>query len=154
MNPFHIDFRSLPLDGKHIEGRLPASFFALTEADTVRALSPVAYSLDITKDGDDLVVTGSLEAAFSLECGRCTGRFERRVELSDYQLELAVENSPTMDLTEAIREDILLALPSYPRCEDGNVSPHPCPAEGKFDAHDEPQPAGDKAWEALDKLKP
>lgn len=64
-----------------------------------------------------------------------------------------------MDLTEMIREDILLTLPNFPRCEDGNVEPRDCPAQGKFDpaelaAEADEAPGGDRGvWNALDKLK-
>ena len=156
MNPFSLDLRSLPQDGKHIEGSVPPSFFALRPDDPVRPVSPLTFSLDITHDEKDVLVAGSLSAIFSLECGRCTERFEHELSLPDYQLELPLENNPTMDLTEAIREDILLALPSYPRCEDGNISPRACPAEGRFQSDEAsagPQGGDRGVWDALDKLK-
>lgn len=156
MNPFSLDLRSLPHDGKHIEGSVLPSFFALSPDDPVRAVAPLRYSLDIRIDGKDIIVTGSLAAVFSLECGRCTERFEHEVAVEDYLLEMPLENNQTMDLTEAIREDILLALPSYPRCEDGNISSRACPAEGRFqsdEASAEPQGGDRGVWDALDKLK-
>lgn len=152
MNPFLIDIRSLPVEGRHIEGTMPPSFFALAEGDAVQAVSPVGYSLEVRRDGKDLTVTGELSATFSLQCGRCTERFEHRLHLQAYALDVPIENETTIDLTAPIREDILLALPSYPRCEDGNVNPHPCPAEGRFDHHDEPQPGDKGVWDALDNL--
>lgn len=153
MNPFFIDVRSLPGDGRRIQGRMPASFFALAEGDLVRAVSPLSYDLEIRRDGSDLLVHGEVSATFNLQCGRCTERFDFRIDQPDYSLEVPVENEMTIDLTEPIREDILLALPSYPRCEDGNVDPHPCPAEGKFDHHEEPQQGDKGVWDALDQLK-
>ncbi len=152
---FQIDIRSLPADGKHIEGKLPPAFFGLTEKDEVKPISPLEYCLDIENDDGDIIVTGSLAATFSLECGRCTERFEHRLALDEYLLETELENTQTMDLTDAIREDILLALPSHPRCEDGNVTPRACPAEGRFDHHESlPEAPADKGvWDALDKLK-
>jgi len=105
------------------------------------------------------VVTGTMSATFELECGRCTERFEQKVELSDYTISLPIENDAPVDLTEPIREDILLALPTYPRCETGNVQQRECPAEGRFDAapvevSEEQQEDGDASvWEALDQLQ-
>jgi uncharacterized metal-binding protein YceD (DUF177 family) len=81
------------------------------------------------------------------------------MEVLDYELDLPLEGEGSIiDLTEAIRDDILVALPPYPRCEDGNIEPRECPAQGRFDSvpaalPDEP-PAGDKAvWNVLDQLK-
>lgn len=157
MNPFAFDIRSLPEGGKQVSGTLPASFFQLEEKDLLKAESPLTYELNIAKDDKDIIVTGSLGAAFSLECGRCLERFQHRVDLPYYQAELPIEKETTMDLTDLIREDILLTLPTFPRCEDGNVEPRECPAEGRFDSNDEPmeekEPGRDGVWNALDQLK-
>jgi len=155
--PLHIDMRSLPDSGKDISGHEPATIFGLAEKDPVRAISPLEYDLHIERDDGDLIVTGTLAATFSLECGRCLERFEHRLEIADYATELEFEKDATINLTDTIREDTLLALPSYPRCEDGNVRSRQCPAEGRFEtvletAADEPQGAGQGVWEALNKL--
>ncbi len=157
--PFQIDLRSLSPEGKHLIGHLPASFFQLPENDLTQAVSPLNYDLRVVKDDKDLIIVGSMDATFSLECGRCLQRFQIEVDLPDYASEVPIENETTIDLTELIREDILLTLPNYPRCEDGNIEPRECPAEGKFDKAaasaeaDEPQGAGKDAWNALDQLK-
>ena len=154
-----IDPRGLPPDGQHFEGTLPASLLNLAENDPVKALSPVTYALNVMRDEDELIVTGSLAATFQLDCGRCAEPFQQRLEIDDYTLEVEIENDQPVDLTTWLREDILLALPTYPRCEDGNIQPRDCPAEGRFeDAPDtiviEPHEDKDDAvWEALDQLK-
>jgi uncharacterized protein len=155
MNSLLVDLRNLPEEGLHREGTLPVSFFALQASDPVRPTSPLTYSLDIERDGKELLVQGSVQATFNLECGRCTERFGYALDLPDYVLEVPIENALTIDLTEPLREDILLALPSYPRCEDGNITPRACPAEGRFaePVSAEPPPHEDKGiWDALDKL--
>lgn len=159
MNPFLIDLGNLPGDGKELSGSLPASFFEMPETDSARAESPLDYDLLVVRDGKDLVVTGRLEARFSLECGRCVERFAYEVALDDYRAEIPIEKELTMDLTDTVREDILLALPNFPRCENGNVDPRECPAEGRFDPTEpsgaqEPPAADDRGvWSALDQLK-
>jgi uncharacterized protein len=159
---FKVDLRHLTEDGHDLEGTEPASFFALTEKDNVRAVGPVSYTLHAERDDDDLIVTGTLEARFSVECGRCLQPFEIEVLLDPYVAELPIEATDEMiDLTECVREDILLALPSFPRCEDGNVNPRECPEQGRFDtASDTEDTAGESApsqdqhvWDVLDQLK-
>jgi len=158
MNPFQFDIRNLPDDGKQVTGTLPASFFLMPEKDSARAESGLTYDLNFLRDDKDIIITGSLEATFSMECGRCLERFTQEVILNDYQSEVKIEKDTTMDLTDMIREDILLALPNFPRCEDGNVNLRDCPAEGRFDAtessvaHEMPS-ADTGVWDALDKLK-
>lgn len=156
-HPFSIDLRSLPSDGRDISGQEQASFFALEPNDPIQAVSPLKYELHLERDGSDLLISGQVEATFSLECGACLERFEHRVELPHYASELEIAKDSTINLTDTIREDILLTLPSYPRCDAGNVHPRQCPAEGRFQvmpetAPDEPQNAGPGVWEALNKL--
>ena len=155
--PFFIDLRSLPESGKDISGQEIPAFFALDAKDPIQATSPLKYDLHVERDGGDLLVSGQLEANFSLECGACLERFDYRVELEHYASELEIAKDDTINLTDTIREDILLTLPSYPRCEAGNVQPRQCPAEGRFEpvletAPDESQTAGPGVWEALNKL--
>lgn len=155
MNAFHIDLRHLPAEGVHREGTMPMAFFALEASDPIHPASPLTYSLDIERDGKELIVRGEIKAAFNLECGRCAERFGYLLDLPDYLLEVPIENALTIDLTEPLREDIILALPSYPRCEDGNITPRACPAGGRFEetVSHEPPPQEDKGvWDALDKL--
>jgi uncharacterized protein len=159
MNPLQFDLRNLPADGKQLTGTLPATVFQLAATDPIQPASRLEYDLNVVRDGKDIVVTGRLGATFELECGRCLEKFEQRVDLDAYQAELPIENETTMDLTDMVREDILLALPNFPRCEDGNVTPRDCPAEGKFEpaelaAEGDEAPGGDpRVWDALDKLK-
>lgn len=159
---FKIDLRHLTEDGHDLEGTEPESFFALADKDTMRAVGPMSYTLHAERDDDDLIVTGRLEACFSVECGRCLQPFEIQVLLEPYVAELPIEATvDTMDLTECVREDILLALPSFPRCEDGNVNPRDCPEQGRFDrasqsedTTEESAPSQDQhVWDVLDQLK-
>ncbi len=153
-----IDPRGLPLDGLHLEGQLSPGIFDLAENDPVKAVSPIAVQLHVIRDDKDLVVTGSLGFTFEFTCGRCAERFQQRFSLSPYDLVIPIENDHPIDLTTWLREDMLLALPPHPRCENGNVTPRACPAEGRFDpaadaAEDESGKAeGSRAWEALDQL--
>lgn len=153
-----VDPRGLPVEGLHLEGQLPASVFALAESDPTRPISPLKVNVNVVRDDDDLIVTGTLDATFELECGRCAERFQERFTLEPYEAVIPIENDHPIDLTTWLREDMLLALPPHPRCENGNVTPRACPAEGRFDpaanaAEDESGKAeGSRAWEALDQL--
>jgi uncharacterized protein len=148
----------LPLNGLHLEGELPPSVFDLAEKDPAKPVSPLALTLDVTLDDDDLVVTGAIAATFEMVCSRCAERFQQRLTLEPYELTVPVENGAPIDLTTWVREDMLLALPPHPRCENGNVTPRECPAEGRFEPPADPAEAGSgeaegsRAWEALDQL--
>jgi uncharacterized protein len=156
MNPLLIDLSQLPAEGKTLRGQLPADFFQLDAEDT--AAGPVDYELHLVRAGDSLQLSGRLDATFQLQCGRCLASFPYRAGLEDYRAELPVENEATIDLTEQVREDILFTLPNFPRCEDGNIEPRDCPAEGSFDstppADETGLPGAERGiWNALDQLK-
>jgi uncharacterized metal-binding protein YceD (DUF177 family) len=147
------------LEGRPFVGTLPVSLLAIRETDPIRPTGPIEYNLRATRDDDDLLISGSLRAPFSLDCVRCLQPIDYLVEIDDYQIEIPIENDQIIDLTEGLREDILLTLPSYPRCEDGNVIPRDCSAEGQFEPdseHEPDQPPAESktaAWDVLDKLK-
>jgi uncharacterized metal-binding protein YceD (DUF177 family) len=153
-----IDPHGLPLNGLHLEGELPASVFDLPKSDPAQPVSPLALTLDVTLDDDDLVVTGALAATFEMVCSRCAERFQQRLTLEPYEQTVPIENDAPIDLTTWVREDMLLALPPHPRCENGNVTPRECPAEGRFEPPADAAEAesgkaeGSRAWEALDQL--
>jgi uncharacterized protein len=152
-----IDPNGLPVDGLHVEGRLAPALFGFRPEDEVRPLSPLEYDLTVTRDEDDLIVIGRVTASFELECGRCAERFQLRVDLPQYVLDVPVENGGAIDLTTWLVEDMLLALPTFPRCETGNVTPRKCPAEGRFETATEnvregPPEEDGEVWKALDQL--
>ena len=153
-----IDPRGLPAEGLHLEGALPPSIFELPAGDAIKAVSPLSYDLDVMRDEDDIIVTGRVEVTFELECGRCAERFLWRLEQPGFATDVPVENEQSIDLTTCLREDTLLALPTHPRCETGNVTPRKCPAEGRFDPTPEVsdaelhQEADKNVWGALDQL--
>lgn len=153
-----IDPRNIPDEGLQIAGELPASLMDLPNDDIARATSPLEYDLTVLRDGSDVFLTGRLGATFELLCGRCAERYPHRVELTGYAQEIPLENDGPLDLTNWLREDILLALPTQPRCETGNVSPRECPAEGKFEpappsvTPEEPHEDRPDVWGSLDQL--
>ena len=153
-----IDPNGLPEDGLHIEGRLAPAVLGLKPEDEVRPVSHLEYDLNVTRDEDGLIVLGRIAATFDLACGRCAERFQLRMDLPQYVLDVPVENGGAIDLTTWLREDMLLALPTFPRCETGNVTPRQCPAEGRFDpatetVRDAPQEEDGEVWKALDQLE-
>ena len=153
-----FDPNGVPAEGLHLEGELHASVFELPEQDAIKAVTPLSYNLDVTRDENDIIVLGNVEVTFELECGRCAERFLLRLEEPGFATEVTVENEQSIDLTTCLRDDILLALPTHPRCETGNVTPRKCPAEGRFDPTPENSDAelhkeADKnVWGALDQL--
>lgn len=161
---FHnIQINDLPLEGKCYKGELRTDLFGLRAADDPRFVPPVTFSVNVKLDGPDVVVEGWVRARFELECARCGKWLPYDVEMENYYSMEPRDGAATLDLTEQIREDILLSLPGYPRCEDSNVESRTCPAEGQFAAESEfaplepaetVEPERRDVWGALDKIHP
>lgn len=150
-----IPISKIPQDGTlHVEGDLDAAILELDPAEGA-PLSPIHCALDVGLSGSGLFAVGSLSVQLRLRCVACLRDFEMDLALGDYALQIERNGAEFVDLTEEIREDILLRLPSHPRCDaDGSRE---CPARFQ-DApgaplSEEPD-AASSAWNALDQIKP
>jgi uncharacterized protein len=165
MSKMYINLNDITTDGKDVDGELRQDIFGLSEADpeAPQVTAPVEYDLHIELDRDLVIVSGSLSTQFNLTCSRCLCRFPWPVALGDYLSEEPREGRANLDLTELIREDIILALPGYPHCEDSPLTPsHRCPEADKFADSSEFVPISEEeatqqrssdAWGVLDGLK-
>lgn len=160
---FHnIHLNELPSEGKLFEGEFRNDLFGLKGEDDPRYIGPVNFSLNVSVDGSWIIVEGRISAIFELECARCGKWFPYDVAMDDYYSQEPREGESTLDLTAHIREDILLALPGYPRCEESNVEDRTCPAAGTFAKESEFIPLSEEdtaeapmrtdVWNVLDQL--
>ena len=89
------------------------------------------------------LVRGHLEQDFDLVCSRCGETFDTTIKVDDFTASVEVsEKQDFADLTTDARESIILALPTYPLCDED------CPGI----AQKVERPADDR-WGALDGLK-
>ena len=111
-----IDTSRIDPDGETIEGEVEC--VDLNEP-YVKAFGGVRYGLTLQVFGTELLVRGKLEQDFDLVCSRCGKDFDDTVKVGDFTASFEIpENSPEVDLTEEIRESIILALPTYPVCDE------------------------------------
>ena len=134
-----IDVARLDPEGETLEGE--ADIVDLDE-EFVRPFGGVRYRLTAQVFGTELLVRGHLEQDFDLVCSRCGKDFDDTVKVDDYvtSVEITAETQE-VDLTADARECIILALPTYPVCDEA------CPGiEQKTE-----MPKDDR-WGALDEL--
>ena len=141
----------IPEEGKHYEGEEPGEVLELN-SDRARALGPISYSLDVGLSEGGLFATGTLSVPIECECVRCLEKFRRSLDVDDFACQVELEGRETVDLTEHLREDILLTLPAHPHC-DWNAD-KVCKAEFR-DAPSDAEPLDDHrdVWKGLDQLK-
>lgn len=134
-----VDASRLGPEGEELEGEVDAVDI---REEFVKPFGGVRYRLTAQLFGRELLVRGSLEQDFDLVCSRCGGDFDDTVKVEDFVFSCEIdEKSPEVDLTEDVRESIILTLPTYPVCSET------CPGVVRQD-----QLPADDRWNVLDSL--
>lgn len=153
-----IELVNLPEEGKAYEGELDQALYDLPERDA-QPTGPLYYDLTVQRFEDELLVRGYLSSPFEFTCVRTNKKFIQTISLEEFAQSFEIEES-NVDLTEALREEVLMAFPSYPRCDEGD-EPMECNIDERYLAVDKdpedgvdeaPQSKSDDRWDALDQL--
>ncbi len=155
-----VHFKQITEEGLCLEGEEADDVLGLGTEESARQAGPVRYALDIGRDDKSIWATGQVEVELDLECVRCLERFVFPLTIPDVALQIPIEGPAAIDLTPYVREDILLALPAYPRCDWAGdkvcvaavlQSAPPSPSASV----DSPEPQGPTSpiWRDLDRLK-
>ena len=140
VNRLLIDVSRLDPGGELIEGEVDAVDL---DEEFVRAFGGLRYRLRIEAIGSELLVRGKLEQDFELVCSRCGRDFDDTVKEDDFLISVNLDDSGgEVDLTDDIRESIILKLPTYPVCDEA------CPGIEQITVMPD-----DDRWGALDQLK-
>ena len=134
-----IDASRVDPEGEELEGEVDCINI---DEEFVKPFGGVRYRLKAQVFGTELLVRGRLEQDFDLVCSRCGKDFDDTIRVEDFTASFEVaENSPEVDVTEEIRESVLLELPNFPLCDENCVG-----IEQKSE-----MPTDDR-WGALDAL--
>lgn len=150
-----IHLRQLEAGQTQFAGRVEQDVYQL-EDETVVPRGGYEYDVEAGQQGQSVWVTGQVSASFDLRCVNCLEMFRYSVELPDFAAQQDVSGPEIIDLTDEVREDILLALPPHPKCDvDGDVI---CPGR-RLAADHAPEKApqerarsSDSSWDALNQL--
>lgn len=135
-----IDVTRLDPEGENLEGEVDCVDL---DEEFVKPFGGVRYRLRAQVLGTELLVRGRLEQDFDLVCSRCGKDFDDTVTVDDYVFSCSIdEKEPEVDLTEDVRESIILTLSTYPVCSEG------CPGVERT----QEMPSDDR-WDVLDGLK-
>jgi uncharacterized metal-binding protein YceD (DUF177 family) len=111
-----VHIHQIPLEGLHLEGEESSRMLDLHD-DSIQPASDIHYALDVGLSEGGLFATGQLSLDLDMECVACLERFRYPLSVPDFACQIELTGRETVDLTEAIREDILLALPPHPHCD-------------------------------------
>ena len=122
VNTSRLDAESRPM-----MGWLDGAVLGLADDDLVEGVEPIRYELSIQCFDDELLVSGSVSVEMQLVCVKTAEIFSTTV--SDFAFVRSFplrEEAEDIDLTEGIRESVLLLVPAHPV--------HPSPSSNPVDA--------------------
>ena len=144
----------IPEEGSHYEGSDPGSIMQVDHDPLIQEFGDVEYALYAQRVSGELVVRGTLCAPVEMRCARCSEIFSTTVAVSDFlRAYSAPEGIDSVDITEDLREEILLHVPGFAVC--GEDCKGVCPECGA-NLNDSPcqckKDDGPSPWSALDGL--
>lgn len=154
-----IDLATLPEEGEAFAGELDGALFDLPKGDAL-SVGPMQYDLWVQRFESELLATGSISAPFEFTCVVTLKPFVKTIRLPQAAVSIEIGNSGQIDISEALREEILIEFPTDPRCDEGDV-PEPCEIDSRYLAVDKPgqddlsiapRSEGDDRWSALNDL--
>lgn len=150
-----IDVIDIPEEGVYLRGEEPGDILNLESDRFFEVVGSVGYDLYVQSVCDELIVRGKVWAEIKTQCSRCTEFFSTNISDSGFLRTFPLTGvEGDLDITEDIREAILLDLPHFPLCNDECKGL--CPKcgkslnEGPCGCTDEEGPS---AFSALDGLK-
>lgn len=157
--PIVINLRHLEHRNVCVESELPAEELDIdTRDEIIRLAGPLQYRLEVQKLDDGLLVEGLLSLPLQCQCVRCLKTFRHEVELPEWKCHVAFSGEDAVavvndqvDLTPAVREDILLEFPQHPLC-DTECAGLPMGSPRTTDQAGPGAPES-SAWSELNKLK-
>lgn len=149
-----IDVARLDRAGEDFSGTLDDAILELADDEFLHPFAGVRYDVSAQVLGSELLVRGTLAQDFETVCSRCGADFDFTVTVPDFTASFEVaEKTEFVDLTDEIRQCIILALPTYPVCRSDCRGV--CPTcgknlnEGSCGCADA---VADSRWGALDAL--
>ena len=104
----------IPDTGLELSETCEPSSLDLNRAD-VKLTEPINISAQISKGSNFISVKLAIEAPMRLNCSRCLEEFTVPKSL-ETELNLPIENRDVIDLTDNLREEIMLNYPLKPLC--------------------------------------
>jgi uncharacterized protein len=147
-----IHLRQIPAEGLHLEGEEDCP---LADVAEVRCVGPLHYDLECGLSDGALWAQGEIAQRVELSCVACLQKFEHLIHVPGFALHTELRGPETIDITPFLREDLLLNLPAYPRCDrdGGQICPGPKITLDTSASSEAELEKREHDWEALDKLK-
>lgn len=150
-----VEIARIGPEGRDYQGIEAASILEIGADEQTVPTGDVVYDLHAEAPGHELMVTGRVEVPVRCVCSRCARVFDSRVVEPAFAFDKAFRDpTEVVDLTDEIRESVLLAMPPYPLCREDCKGL--CPVCGRDLNRDRCHCQAPVAtpWDALDRIVP
>ncbi len=113
----NIPVSRVPSEGLTEDFTCDPATLDVTRVD-VQPKNPLTVSALSTLTGRELIVRAQINCQVQLECGRCLQLFEQPISTSAI-LSYEVQPTDVVDITEDVRQELILAYPMSPMCREG-----------------------------------
>ena len=144
----------IPEEGANYEGADPGAIMQVENDPVVRKTGDVRCELYVQLVSGELVVRGTLAAELEMRCARCSEFFSTTVAVSDFlRAYPAPKGIDSVDITEDLREEILLHVPAFEVCSPDCKGMCPrCGVDLNKGSCECSTEEGPTPWSALDNL--
>ena len=115
-----IETTQIGENGYVVSGEEPGDLLELERDPVARADGPIRYDLVLERAGAELIVRGEVAAPLKLRCSRCAQFFSTTARVSSFlHAYESAEHPEFLDVSDDVREDLLLEIPGFPLCQAG-----------------------------------
>lgn len=100
-----------------LTGELPVEFLGNPNTEMVKFSQPVIYDLELSATIGGIVLNGQVSTKTACTCGRCLNKFNSEISAKICHF-YEKDDAPELDISEDVREDLLLEIPMNPTCSD------------------------------------
>ena len=112
-----INIHHIPEEGLDIDSSIPSEVLEVVDGERITGTTPVICEMKASLSNTNLIIRGEATVVLNCKCDRCLEKAEVPVHAED--ICIVIEDTPDIvDLTNDIREDILLAFPQIYLCEE------------------------------------
>jgi len=154
-NPFIVSIQNMPSSGIKIKGNIELQDLEIQNEERIKIEDNLSYDLHLYNvDTSTILLQGKLSTTIRCECDYCLEYFKHKIEIKEVCHMYENITDVIIDLTDDIREDILIDFPQRHRCSENckglcqccgtNLNINKCRC---FDTTDE-----NNIWSSLDNL--
>jgi len=107
----------IPEEGLLLEAEEPPRIIDIGETQE-KFKDNIYVRIRAFKVSGNLIVTGSLSTHVQLACSRCLDQFLYLIDNKQFSYDCEILDRDIIDLTEPIREDMIVGLPIRPLCRE------------------------------------